>query len=217
MKNASIEDFHLIGHSLGCHLAGYAGSFTKSGQVGRITGLDPAIIGFEWSGPESRLDDSDAVFVDVIHTAAGSLGFRNPLGHADFYPNGGFIQPGCGTNLIDQREHIPINLITFTPYVNFLLYRGCSWSIMACSHGRAHHLFAESILTSLFYSYPCTSWAAFTRGNYNGSDMILMGEGTSHEAKGIFCVQTNSKPPYAMGPFFGPFGFFWDTINLLNG
>lgn len=113
MKNASAEDFHLIGHSLGCHLAGYAGSFTKSGQVGRITGLDPAIIGFEWSGPESRLDASDAVFVDIIHTAAGSLGFRNPLGHADFYPNGGFIQPGCGTNLIDQRKHLSIYLITY--------------------------------------------------------------------------------------------------------
>lgn len=37
--NANLEDIHIIGHSLGAHTAGYAGMFTKSGKVGRITGL----------------------------------------------------------------------------------------------------------------------------------------------------------------------------------
>ncbi|XP_055696443.1 endothelial lipase-like isoform X2 [Lutzomyia longipalpis] len=104
VKKARTEDFHLIGHSLGSHLAGYAAAFVKTGKVGRVTGLDPAILGFEWSSPEWRLDSSDATFVDVIHTAAGSCGFRDPIGHVDFYPNGGIIQPGCGDNIFEQRS-----------------------------------------------------------------------------------------------------------------
>lgn len=39
---------------------------------------------------------TDAEFVDVIHSCAGILGFKNPIGHIDFYPNGGGApQPGC--------------------------------------------------------------------------------------------------------------------------
>lgn len=37
-QNADIKNFHLIGHSLGAHTVGYAGSFTKSGRIPRITG-----------------------------------------------------------------------------------------------------------------------------------------------------------------------------------
>lgn len=91
-----MQSIHLIGHSLGAHAAGFAGSFT-SARVSRISGLDPALPGFEiTAGPELRLDPTDAEFVDVIHTCGGVLGFYEPLGHVDFYPNGGVpSQPGC--------------------------------------------------------------------------------------------------------------------------
>lgn len=47
-------------------------------------------------GPDGSLDKSDAKFVDIIHTAAGTLGYMHPLGHCDFYPNNGRAsQPGC--------------------------------------------------------------------------------------------------------------------------
>lgn len=90
---------HLIGHSLGAHAAGYAGSRITP-RVSRITGLDPAGPYFEWTDPRVRLDPTDAQFVDIIHTDGQAhvqlgLGLLQPLGHVDFYPNGGLEQPQC--------------------------------------------------------------------------------------------------------------------------
>jgi hypothetical protein len=71
-----VEDAHIIGHSLGAHLAGFVGDFISTNtsrvrrQIGRISGLDPASPHFSpLEYPRNaRLDDGDAVFVDVIHT-----------------------------------------------------------------------------------------------------------------------------------------------------
>jgi pimeloyl-ACP methyl ester carboxylesterase len=37
---AKLEDFHIIGGSLGAQVAGFAGNSTTTGKVGRITGLN---------------------------------------------------------------------------------------------------------------------------------------------------------------------------------
>ncbi|CAN8028806.1 unnamed protein product, partial [Ixodes persulcatus] len=93
----SVSKVHYIGHSLGAQAAGYFAQSLKlilNGQkIGRITGLDPAIRGFE----DEHLDTDDADFVDVIHTSNGflQLGVRDPIGHVDFYPDGGGRQSGC--------------------------------------------------------------------------------------------------------------------------
>lgn len=63
-------------------------------------GLDPAGPLFESQDPRARLDSSDADFVDVIHSNGenlilGGLGSSQPMGHVDFYPNGGRMQKGC--------------------------------------------------------------------------------------------------------------------------
>lgn len=53
-----------------------------------------------------HLDPGDAEFVEVIHTNGGSLwtgdlGVDKPVGHVDYYPNGGTNHPGCNPFLME--------------------------------------------------------------------------------------------------------------------
>lgn len=100
------ENFHLIGSSLGAHVSGFAGQHViklTNSKVGRITGLDPASPMFELTSLQFKLDYSDALFVDIIHTDKGRYGINNATGHADFFPNGGHAsQPYCGRNIFSD-------------------------------------------------------------------------------------------------------------------
>ena len=60
------SSFHLIGFSLGAHVAGFAGERVQG--LGRITGLDPAGPNYLYTSPAARLDPTDAKIVDVYHT-----------------------------------------------------------------------------------------------------------------------------------------------------
>lgn len=108
-----LDKIHLIGHSLGAHIAGFVGS-DHEGKIARITGLDPAGPVFSDMDNSLRLDPSDASFVDVIHTNAGNiingnLGISIALGHLDYYPNGGSAQPGCEMTISDPIESLACN------------------------------------------------------------------------------------------------------------
>lgn len=100
-KNISLSKFHLVGHSLGAHVMGFAGKQVKKAtgsKVKRITGLDPAGPLFEVPKvpPTLRLSELDGDIVEIVHSDGGLAGFVSPLGDIDFYPNGGlFIQPNC--------------------------------------------------------------------------------------------------------------------------
>lgn len=99
---------HLVGFSLGAHIAAVAGrvvarSSPPTQLIGRITALDPASPLFKLDRLKDRtkkLDAGDALYVDVVHTDGSptlteGFGLWEPVGHADFYPNGGRRQPGC--------------------------------------------------------------------------------------------------------------------------
>lgn len=117
--NSNFRKIHLIGFSLGAHVVSYASNIVrhKTGVMfDRITGncclfmdgaqnisvlkinfegLDPALPFFTTIDHRSKLDRSDAKFVDVIHTNVGVFGKIEPSGHVDFYVNGGQTQPAC--------------------------------------------------------------------------------------------------------------------------
>lgn len=70
-----------------------------------FTGLDPS--GNQWDTNSGRLSESDAEYVEVIHTDSEGLfsnGLKDAIGDVDFYPNGGSKQPGCG--LSNSCSHI---------------------------------------------------------------------------------------------------------------
>lgn len=98
-----MSTIHLIGHSMGAQISGFAGhgvNKVTNEKIGRITGLDPAGPLYEWPTAKSLdeiLDSGDANFVDVIHTNSKHLGIIYPSGHVDYYPNGGRKQPGCSS------------------------------------------------------------------------------------------------------------------------
>ena len=65
----------------------------------RITGLDPAGLGFDRKPAAQRLNSKSAVFVDVIHTDPTKYGIKSSVGVVDFWANyrhfGPVRQPGC--------------------------------------------------------------------------------------------------------------------------
>ncbi|MBN3309739.1 LIPL lipase, partial [Amia calva] len=155
--NFPLDNMHLIGYSLGAHVAGFAGSHA-SNKVGRITGLDPAGPVFEGAHAHGRLSPDDAHFVDVLHTfTRGSLGLsigiQQPVGHIDIYPNGGNFQPGC--NLRGALEKIASHGIFAVS------------EAVKCQHERSIHLFIDSLLNEQEAStaYRCSSKEMFDRGS----------------------------------------------------
>lgn len=71
-----------------------------------MPGLDPALPLFITASAEDKLDPGDAEYVDVIHTNAIVQGKLERCGHADFYMNGGILQPGCfNSDLSKKNDH----------------------------------------------------------------------------------------------------------------
>ncbi|XP_071477033.1 pancreatic lipase-related protein 2-like [Diadema antillarum] len=182
---ASPARMHAIGHSLGAHAAGYAGS--EIAGFGRITGLDPA--GPDFLGNlhnDCRLDKTDALFVDVIHTdgaerpalikGMNGLGVQEELGHQDFYPNGGQYMPGC--------------------------------FVTHCSHYRSIYFFTESISTCRYQpTHVCQSWQMMENPSLRASNCTACDSSTgvcprmgfwasSRYGTGSYYLQTASSKPF---------------------
>ena len=154
-SNPRSLNVHCIGHSLGAHACGYA-SNAASIRFNRISGLDTAGPFFEETDPAVRLDPTDADFVDSIHTNAGTLlsfsfGIIMPVGHVDFYVNGGEFQPGC-------------------PGLSSIIGELLGGSAdptqkVGCSHNKVLEYFIESIRSPCtFIGFSCDSKDSFENG-----------------------------------------------------
>ncbi|XP_073537712.1 pancreatic lipase-related protein 2-like [Phyllobates terribilis] len=153
-----LSSIYLIGHSLGAHVAGEAGK--RCPGIARISGLDPAGPYFAHTPPEVRLDSSDAVLVDIIHTdgpptidkfGLGGFGMSQLVGHLDFFANGGKEQPGCAKSYLRLGDLDDV-------------IDGIEEQMM-CSHQRSVALFTQSILfPNGFVGYPGPSYRDFQEG-----------------------------------------------------
>ncbi|KAL5290005.1 hypothetical protein ACFFRR_009789 [Megaselia abdita] len=179
VNNVPLQKVHIIGHSLGAHVAGVIGRYFN-GSIGRITGLDPALPLFTLKSKDG-LRSKDAQFVDVIHSDASILGDFTPRGHIDFYPNSGSApQPGCES----------LDLITGS----------------ACSHYRAPLFFAESI--QLPYNQPSVlcKLTSIVRGkvrkcleNTKSAHIAYLGELVDKRRRGYYYLKTNDMAPFGLG------------------
>ncbi|ALC45595.1 CG6271, partial [Drosophila busckii] len=164
----SLDNTYVIGHSLGAHVAGYAGKNTN-GQVHTIVGLDPALPLFNYNKPAKRLASTDAYYVESIQTNGGTLGFLKPIGKGAFYPNGGEHQPGC-----------PLDVTG------------------ACSHGRSTTYYAEAVNIDDFGTIKCGTYqAAVAKDCGSTYSSVRMGADTNaYMVAGEFYVPVNSKAPF---------------------
>ncbi|XP_038128301.1 phospholipase A1 member A isoform X1 [Cyprinodon tularosa] len=143
-----LESFHFIGISLGAHVAGFVGTLFE-GRIGRITGLDPAGPMFKDADVFDRLDPTDALFVEAIHTDSDYFGISIPVGHVDFFLNGGMDQAGC------VRSRFASMFLLFPVY-----------GYVICDHMRALHVYMSALNgTCPLMGIPCSSYEDFLQGS----------------------------------------------------
>ncbi|CAH2262152.1 jg26807 [Pararge aegeria aegeria] len=162
---ARVKDFHFVGHSLGAHIASYV-SF-HIGRVARITGLDPAQPCFRTSNRVERLDETDADFVDVIHT------------------NGRLLQRiGFGLpDPIELKQAICSHGRAYLLFTESLINNNCSF--------RAHqwNLTYEGVNASLIA-------ACFKYSSCSVMGINAVGDSREPRANGAYFVLTTEKDPY---------------------
>ncbi|XP_064477567.1 pancreatic lipase-related protein 2-like isoform X2 [Ornithodoros turicata] len=201
---------HIVGHSLGSHIAGYAGK--RINKVGRITGLDPAEPYFQYMPPQVRIDRSDADFVDIIHTDGSpflenlveGMGMSEPVGHLDFYPNGGEHMPGCED--LTKAAKLVFSGLTFDD----------KFATLTCNHQMAVEYFTESIIENqcLPVAHACFSDELFDRGwcadcGLDGSKCAPLGFHADRwrrfkdDSSSVrMFLNTNSRPRYCLFQYF---------------
>ncbi|XP_020279053.1 pancreatic triacylglycerol lipase-like [Pseudomyrmex gracilis] len=167
------KKLHVVAHSLGAQISSYVGR-KVSFKIPRITGLDPAGPGYNIL--QNRLSDSDADFVDIIHTDFAFYGIGRSTGSVDFFPNGGErIQPGC-----------PMNFTIFSDKE-------------FCSHHRSWRFYAESLLNeSSFVGVECSDLDHFVSGKCKDKAQIIMGYGTPSNARGKVYLTTATQSPFGL-------------------
>lgn len=175
-KEVPAKNIHIIGFSLGAHIAGFAARYFEQStgeKIQRITGLDPANPCFGEGQSLEALQRGDAKFVDVIHTNPGALGKREQLGDMDFFVQGfAPIKPGCMT--------------------------------FGCSHVRAVKYYAESVYPGHemdFLATRCSTLRKAENGLCKGP-AVVMGFEVPFNKKGTYVLSVNPDVPYGENTSF---------------
>ncbi|XP_041986256.1 phospholipase A1-like [Aricia agestis] len=173
------KNLELVGMSLGGQTISYIAKHYRSVtgvSVGKMVALEPAGPCFRNLGPELRLDKSDGDFVIHIATNIDGYGMATPVGHVNFYINGGENQPG-----------------------DF-------WWILCselCSHTRSFDVWQSALMhPDDFIGIQCDSvQQARNRDCFDRVPRVtnLMGPKTDRNKEGVFYVSTTNKVPYCMG------------------
>ncbi|CAH1996712.1 unnamed protein product [Acanthoscelides obtectus] len=142
-------------------------------KIDRISGLDPAGPKFDYpvAPSQNRLCDTDAKFVDIIHTDMQGYGYTPPLGHIDFYPNNGTDQPGC------PKQHFKVR----------------------CHHARASFLFVESLtnrVKAVEAKYIEGPYFKITIKRKKKPKKVTFGYYASRKARGVYYLKTNGAQPF---------------------
>ncbi|XP_052758894.1 pancreatic lipase-related protein 2-like isoform X2 [Galleria mellonella] len=173
------KKLEIVGLSLGGQTMSYVAKTYKAltgSTIARLTALDPSGPCFRNLGPEDRLDRSDADFVDVVATNIDGFGMAAPVGHVNFYVNGGEYQPG-------DIFWLPCNIF--------------------CSHIRAYTLWFSALQNpDSFIAMQCDSvQQARERNCYDRQPLVtnLLGLNVDKTKQGVFYLATSYGFPYYMG------------------
>nr|CAD7447243.1 unnamed protein product [Timema bartmani] len=119
----------------------------------------------------------------------GGLGMREPIGHVDFYPNGGVEQPGCDEGMKDyismERGSIFGGLRRF----------------LSCNHLRSYEYFIHSINAdsgTAFMAAECPSWKEFQNGTCfrcSNDVQTLTGGGYGIKRRSVEVPAVRDQPP----------------------
>ncbi|CAH0405502.1 unnamed protein product [Chilo suppressalis] len=165
------SQIRIVGVGLGGHIAAIAGRLVV-GNIPHIVAIDPSLHG--WSHHPGRLGTDAATIVEVLHTTAGIQGYDLPLGHIDFYPNGGSQQIGCGMDV--SCSHV----------YGVAFY---AESIVAPNRG-----------TPNFVGTACDSHQqAMTMRCTGANNVNFGGAAVKTSGSGIFVFATNAVSPFARG------------------
>ncbi|KAH8261502.1 hypothetical protein KR044_010352, partial [Drosophila immigrans] len=164
----------LVGFAEGAHLAGAAAEQVQQ-QLGKrfshIVALDPSGDGVELT---HQLSAQDAVYVEVLHTNGNGLGTMQPLGHVDYYPNGGQQQPGCDSDACAHERALDLAVEMWSPANNFF-----------CAHcGAVEHMSAQNC-----------RWSSLRMG-------VKDTDGGRQGAAGIYFLETKSQRPFGRGAYY---------------
>ncbi|KAL0883718.1 hypothetical protein ABMA27_015833 [Loxostege sticticalis] len=170
----------MLGASLGAHISSYAAEkfMDLTGtKLNRLSALDPAGPCFRNLPYSRRLNHHVARRVDVLHTNIDGFGIADPLGHVDFYANGGEYQ-----HAIKKEFLLPC-----------LVY---------CSHTRSAFYWIKAYMNpEEFVAVRCDSVTSARRGDCYRTNVTtnLLGPKTDFKKPGIYYLPTNGAPPYYRG------------------